>query len=401
MLVEGGVGREEPLLAERIFGFGLGEERVDAAPGVGIDDEPPFAFGVLLEQVAQIGVGVTRACAEFQSVAQPLPACHGPQRAFVLGILLLFAFVAVGREHRQSAVRVEVPCRQRETVAAARGVIKLLHDVQVAESAVAVALQGVIFADDLAVVVGDELFRVVVAEAEIIVRGAVEHARRTAPPRASVGQVQEFVERGERPDALHVTQPQSLLRGGFGRQRHRAAQPAAGDAHRAGSVIDRRVVDEIGGYQRKIDLSEHRRIDLHVVPRHLRVRGRRAAERGGRERCAAVGFDEDGRTRRQGVGQRCGDVFAQDERVQLGALYADLLHRAASRNIDRLDGDGAGRRVTLRRGGQGAGQAEEYRRGAQHAVSCVWLRSGSSRCRTLRSKSRRSAGLWRSRPSAP
>ena len=79
---------------------------------------------------------------------------------------------------------------------------------------------------------------------------------------------------------------------------------------------------------------------------HLDVYKRQ--ERGGRERCAAVGFDEDGRTRRQRVGQRCGDVFAQDERVQLGALYADLLHRAASRNIDRLDGDGAGRRVTLR-----------------------------------------------------
>ena len=63
----------------------------------------------------------------------------------------------------------------------------------------------------------------------------------------------------------------------------------------------RRLVDEVGRDSRKVGHAEHRRIDAHPVPRHLRMAGRRAAEGNGRERGAAVAFDKHGRVECQDV----------------------------------------------------------------------------------------------------
>ena len=99
----------------------------------------------------------------------------------------------------------------------------------------------------------------------------------------------------------------------------------------------RGVVDEVGGNHRKVGHAQHRRIDAHPVPRHLRVRRRRTAERHRRERGPAVLLDEDRSVESQHVGHRQGDVLMEHERVEPGFLHADLLHRTACRHTDLAD----------------------------------------------------------------
>ena len=89
---------------------------------------------------------------------------------------------------------------------------------------------------------------------------------------------------------------------------------------------------------RKIGHAQHRGVDTHAVPHHLRVRCRRTAKCHGRKRGPAVLFDEDCRIERQHVGHRQGDVLVQDEGVQLCFLYADLFHRTNSCNTDLTNG---------------------------------------------------------------
>ena len=80
----------------------------------------------------------------------------------------------------------------------------------------------------------------------------------------------------------------------------------------------RGVVDEVGGDHREVRHAQHRGVDSHTVPRHLRMRGRRTAERHGRKGGAAVLFDENRRVESQDVRHRECDVFMQYRSVELG-----------------------------------------------------------------------------------
>ena len=89
---------------------------------------------------------------------------------------------------------------------------------------------------------------------------------------------------------------------------------------------------------RKIGHAQHRGVDTHAVPHHLRVRCRRTAKCHGRKRGPAVLFDEDCRIERQHVGHRQGNVLVQDERVELRFLNAYFFHGLHARHPDCADG---------------------------------------------------------------
>lgn len=320
------------------------------AARVGHREEIALAFGVLQPLVAQVCVGVARPRIELQPVCEPFPADGGAQRPLVLQVLFRLLVVAVRAEQRQPSVRIQIPCRHREAAAVAEGVVELLQQVDVAECPVAVAAERIAGADDVAVGVGLELLGVVVAVAEVVLGGAAQHACRGTPAAPPVAQLEKLVEGGEGADALDVAHAEPLVVDRTRGQCDGAAQSAAGDAYRAGPVVERGVVDEVGGDEREVDLAEERRIDFHTVPGHLRVRGRGAPERGGGQRRTAVRFDEDGRARGQCVGQRRGDVVAQHDAVELRALDTDFLHRARAGDFDPFDVAHAER--ILRRVGQ-------------------------------------------------
>ena len=121
------------------------------------------------------------------------------------------------------------------------------------------------------------------------------------------------------------------------------AQTAARLVHRRSAVQQRCVVDEIGRDGREVGHAEHGVVDAHTVPRHLRVRGRRAAEGDRRERGAAVALDEYGRVEGQDVGHRESDVLFQCERIELRFLHADFFHRPMSDDRDFRYGKMPGR----------------------------------------------------------
>ena len=204
--------------------------------------------------------------------------------------------------------------------------------------AVTVGFDGVVGVDNIFIVVVDIFVLVAVAVLEFVGRRGVDHARRGLPMVVAVGQPQKFVSRPERADSLCILHFESVCIGGFGRQCDRPAQTAAHDVERRGAVQQRRVVHEIGRDHRKIGHAQHRGVDTHAVPHHLRVRCRRTAKCHGRKRGPAVLFDEDCRIERQHVGHRQGDVLVQDEGVQLCFLYADLFHRTNSCNTDLTNG---------------------------------------------------------------
>lgn len=135
-----------------------------------------------------------------------------------------------------------------------------------------------------------------------------------------------------------VLQPEALRTGGFGRQHDRTAQAAARDVDRRGAVQQLCVVDEVGGNHREIGHAQHRRVDAHAVPHHLRMRRARAAECDRRKRRPSVLLDEDRRIECQHVGHRQGNVLVQDERVELRFLNAYFFHGLHARHPDCADG---------------------------------------------------------------
>ena len=268
--------------------------------------------------------------------------------------------------------------------------------MQVVERPVAVALQGIVGADHVAVGIQPEILAGVVPVFEIVLRRPVEHARRRAPPADAVGHPQELVEGRERPDALHVAHAPAPFVHGCGRQGHGAAQAAARDPHRAGAVEHLGIVDEIGGDQREVDLPEHGRVDPHAVPRDLRVRRSRAAERGRGHRRPAVGFDEERRARGQRLGQRRGDRLVEHGAVHHRTLDADACQRPARRDLDPLDVERIGRRIALRRRAHRGERCQQkgYAEEPTHVIRRLRVSrsgSGSSGSSTLRSRSPRSA----------
>ena len=199
-----------------------------------------------------------------------------------------------------------------------------------------VPFDGIIGVDDVVVVVNVQLL-IVVLVLEIVRRRRVDHTRRTLPAVVAVSKTQEFVEGRKRTDALDVLQVKAPLIGRPRRKFDGAAQPAARLVDRRGAVQQRGVVDEVGGDHRKIGHAQHRRVDAHAVPRHLRMRGRGAAKRHGRKGRTTVLLDENRRVEGQNVGHRQGDIFVEHRRIELGFLHADLFQRPPRRYADFAD----------------------------------------------------------------
>ena len=336
MLVHRKVGRKEPLVADGIFALDLAEKRID--PAARADHLRHVAVAErLLEIVGHPRMDIPRLGSYLPILAEMIPLQDAAQRLLALHVGVVVVLLVVDRQHRDAARRMDVPRLQSETVAVAGIVVKFLQQVQIVVGAALVAFDGIVGIDDIAIVVVDVQFLVVVSVPEIVRRRGIDHARRTLPAVAAVGQTQELVEGRERPDALDVLQSESPPVGRPRRELDRTSQAAARLVDRRGAVQQRSVVDEVGGNHRKVGHAQHRRIDAHPVPRHLRVRRRRTAERHRRERGPAVLLDEDRSVESQHVGHRQGDVLMEHERVEPGFLHADLLHRTACRHTDLAD----------------------------------------------------------------
>jgi len=176
-----------------------------------------------------------------------------------LHVGVVVVLLVVDRQHRDAARRMDVPRLQSETVAVAGIVVKFLQQVQIVVGAALVAFDGIVGIDDIAIVVVDVQFLVVVSVPEIVRRRGIDHARRTLPAVAAVGQAQELVEGRERPDALDVLQSESPPVGRPRRELDRTSQAAARLVDRRGAVQQRGVVDEVGGNHRKVGHAQHRR----------------------------------------------------------------------------------------------------------------------------------------------
>ena len=137
-------------------------------------------------------------------LAEMIPLQDAAQRLLALHVGVVVVLLVVDRQHRDAARRMDVPRLQSETVAVAGIAVKFLQQVQIVVGAALVAFDGIVGIDDIAIVVVDVQFLIVVSVPEIVRRRGIDHARRTLPAVAAVGQAQELVEGRERPDALHV-----------------------------------------------------------------------------------------------------------------------------------------------------------------------------------------------------
>ena len=337
MLVCREAGREKPFFADGIFSDHLPVERVDLAPRTGHGVHYAVA-GVPAIVVGHPCMDIPRFRRDFPVVPVVVPREDAAQGVFALAVLDLRVVGIVGRQQGQLPVGIDIPSVQSEAVAAPGVVVDLLQYVDIVESAALVALGGIIRPDDVHVVVVDVYFLVPVAVLVVVGRRLVDGACRYLPVPVAPRQAQEFVEGPVHADPLDVLQPESVRCGRRGREFHQSAQSAARLVHRRGAVQQRSVVDEIGRDHREVGHAQHRVVDAHAVPRHLRMRGARAAERHGRKRCAAVLLDEDRRVERQHVGDRQGDVFFQDDRVEFRLLHADTFHRPPAPDRDFADG---------------------------------------------------------------
>ena len=366
----GEVRREEPPVADGVLRIRFAVKGVDPAARTGHRGHGPVA-AVALVVVGHPRVDVARPRADFPVAAQVVPAEDAAQGVFPLAVFEVALVGVVGRQHRQLAVRVDVPGVQPETVAASGVVVDLLQDVHVVEGAASVALDGIVRPDDVLVLVVDVLLLVAVAVLEVVFRRLVDGAGRDLPAFVAPRQAQEFVEGAEHADTLDVLQSESVGGSGCGRELHHAAQRTARLVERGGAVQQRGVVDEVRRNRREVGHAEHRVVDAHAVPHDLRVRGSRAAERDGRERRPAVLLDEDRRIEGQHVGHREGDVLLEHRRIEAGLFDADAFHRALSPDRNFADADARFSAAWSRFGGgfrraeRFAGLGPEHRRKQQ------------------------------------
>ena len=336
MLVHGDIGSKEPFLADVVLPFDGAVKRIDETPRANHLRPVPVTF-VLREIVSLPRMYIPSTSPDLIIFSPMIPRKNTAESLFTLFVAILRIGTIIDVEHRNAAPRMDIPRLQSEPVAPARVVISLLEHVQVVEIPALVPLDGIVRADDVAVVIVDIHLLVVVPIPEIVGRRGVDHSRGGLPAVAAVGEPQEFVECRERSDALHVLHVEPTRLGRAGREGHGAAQTAARHIDRRRAVQQRGVVDEIRRNHRKIGHAEHRRIDAHAVPRHLRVRARCAAERHGRERGAAVLLDENRGVERQYIGHRQGDVLVQHGRIEFRLLHAYLLHRTPGRDTHFTD----------------------------------------------------------------
>ena len=211
--------------------------------------------------------------------------------------------------------------------------------MHVVERAALVPLHRIVRPDDVHLLVVDVLLLVAVAVFVVVPRGLVNGSGRYLPVLVAPRETQELVEGAVHADSLNVLQAESVGGGRCGRELHHAAQRPARLIDRRRAVQQRGVVDEIRRDHREVGHTEHRVVDAHSVPRHLRMRGSRAAERDRRERRPAVLLDEERGVERQHVGDRQGDVLLECHRVERRPFDADLLHRPPAPDRNLADGD--------------------------------------------------------------
>ena len=285
------IGREEPLVSDGVFSRRLPVEGVDPAARTGHRGHHAVA------RIAPVVVGhprmdVSGPCAHLPVAAQVIPREDAAERTLALAVFELGVVGIVGRQQRQFAVRTDIPRIQSEAVAAAGVVVDLLQHVHVVERTAAVPLHRIVRTDDMHVVVVDVLLLVAVAVLVVVLRRLIDGTGRDLPVRIAPREAQKLVEGAVHADSLNVLKAETVGRGGHGREFHHAAERPARFVHRRGPVQQRGIVDEVRRNHREVGHAEHRVVDAHAVPRNLRMRRPRAAERDRRKRRTAVLLDE-------------------------------------------------------------------------------------------------------------
>ena len=155
-------GGEEPLRADIILAIDLPVEGVYLAARAGHRGHNAIAR-ITLIVVGHPRVDIARLGRHLPRTAQVVPRQHASEGMLTLAVIELGSLTVVGGEHRQLAVGVYVPRTQTETLAAIGVIVGLLQDMQILERATAVALNGVVLADDSVIIVVDILLLIVVA----------------------------------------------------------------------------------------------------------------------------------------------------------------------------------------------------------------------------------------------
>ena len=126
---------------------------------------------------------------------------------------------------------------------------QVLDNMEVPVIAVPVALFGITETGDMAVFVRFVNLFAVIGVFEIVVGRDVIDPRGGLPAAVPPGEAQKFVVSIEAADTLYVVQTEPFPAGGACSQRHGSAEAAAGDAARAGPVVQAGVVDQVRGDQ--------------------------------------------------------------------------------------------------------------------------------------------------------
>ena len=318
VVVEGQVGRHEPVGARHPVGVGLHVALLAAAAGVG----DVGAHGLARREVvvAVVLPEVASANAHVPLVERAVPADHGAGGVVAVLVLEVGVVLIVDAQKRQSAQAVGVPAHQSDAVPLAVAVVDVLHGVHVVEVSALVPLRGV-------------AQLVVVGVLEVVLRGGVDQARAAAPVLVAVGVAQELVERAERTGSLDVLQAMALVEEGQRVHVDGAAQSASGEGERRGAVKQVGLVDEVGRNGAEVDGAEHGRVDFHAVPQDLCVAGRGAPEFGCRLGGAPVAFDEERGVLREDVGHGEGHVLVEHQRVEDGSLHAGVAQSPLARHL--------------------------------------------------------------------
>ena len=246
------IGRQRPLRRRIILGIELPVAGVD--PAVRVDHLLQLAavgIGIPVVTIQDVGIDIAGLGAHFQPVAATVPRGDRTQRRLVLRRAGLSLLLVVHRQHRDAAPRIGDPGRQPEAIPLIGLIVKLLQQVKIAVRAVLVPLHRI---DPLPV---DLLVLIVIAILEIVVGGHVAYAGRGLELPGAVGETQELVVSVETADTLNEVHAGSRFAQRFGPQRDRPPQTAPGHPDRTGSVIEARLVDEIGRDQREVDHAEH------------------------------------------------------------------------------------------------------------------------------------------------
>ena len=166
MLVHGDIGSKEPFLADVVLPFDGAVKRIDETPRANHLRPVPVTF-VLREIVSLPRMYIPSTSPDLIIFSPMIPRKNTAESLFTLFVAILRIGTIIDVEHRNAAPRMDIPRLQSEPVAPARVVISLLEHVQVVEIPALVPLDGIVRADDVAVVIVDIHLLVVVPIPEI------------------------------------------------------------------------------------------------------------------------------------------------------------------------------------------------------------------------------------------